>query len=215
MKLHPLAWNFDSCPEHEIPYLYNYEFSRESVQLREMVDFMRHGHIDPPTYWTPNPEFGWPQWPLMPYLSIPAEERACLLETLFRQQTSANDLLNLRTQLFRRGEGLNLSEIYPALLRLPLAPVNDQAVGRAAIKAKFNNELRSLAVYRLCECHPPREALRLYNNAYGQTYSSVDALGKAKRKARQYLTAFVLNAGANAAQGFWFPPFGTSLTMPS
>jgi hypothetical protein len=214
VKLHPLSWILTTCPDHETPYLYNYEFSRESARLRKWVKFVRMGKIKAPTYWTPNPEFGWLQWPLLPYLSISAEDRARLLETIFRQRTSASELMNLRAQLFQR-EGPKLPEIFSALLRLPLDPTQNQAVGRAAIKAKHNNELRGLAVYRLREHYPAQVARRMYNNIYGQTYGDADALEKAKRKARRYLTAFVLKAAANASQGLWFPPFGPSLITPS
>jgi hypothetical protein len=217
LKLQSLDWNFTSHAPDELPVLYNYEFSRSSARLREWVKFIRRGKIKGPTYWTPDPQFGWPQWPQQPYLAIPAEERADRLQALFKKDTSADELLALREQLFRR-EGPKLEEIFSALLRLPNAASQNRAVGRAATKAKYRDELRSLAVYRLREYHSPQVACRMYNTAYtayGQTYGDVDALEKARRKAHRYLTAFVLSAAANASRGLWFPPFGTSLTSPS
>lgn len=75
MKLHPLDWNFSSCPHDELSILYCYEFSRESVSLREAIHYMRHGRPEGPTYWSNIPDFGWSEWPLLPLLFIPAAER--------------------------------------------------------------------------------------------------------------------------------------------
>jgi hypothetical protein len=74
-ELQPLDWNFSTCPREEIPYLFSYEFARECSGVRENVKFIRYGIIEPPTYWSPNPKFGWAEWPRHPYLWVPTLER--------------------------------------------------------------------------------------------------------------------------------------------
>jgi hypothetical protein len=120
---YPLDWDFRSCPPDELPILYNYEFSRESGWIGEQVEFIRCGHSTSPTYWAPNPAFGFPEWPAQGYLSIPEVER---LKRLY----------GLLSEHGRFVELLNPPKILPLRTR----------TGRASYRAGYGDQLRALSV---------------------------------------------------------------------
>ena len=79
----PFDLDFSSCPPEQRAALLSYERSRDDDFVRERVAFIRSGIIEGSTYWSPNPEFGWSEWPSTPFLSIDATVRAQRLGLLY------------------------------------------------------------------------------------------------------------------------------------
>jgi hypothetical protein len=190
---YPFDWDFRSCPPEELPILYNYEFSRESAWVRRQVEFIRYGHVMPPTYWSPNPAFGWREWPTQNYLSIPEVERLRRLYGL-----------------------LSGHEQFVALLRPPtiLAPATRE--GRASFAARYSDQLRALSIARLRTDWTAVETFALLREIYAKRvpYSDVTAMERAQRKAHRFLVSFVLRAEERIKEGLWFPPFGGYVIRP-
>lgn len=227
----PLNWNFAS-PEREIDELFCYEFSRESQEIRDRVDFIRHGQIDAPTYWTPNPAFGWPEWPAKPYLSIPQAERERRIKILL----ALNDdhILALRARPPSgdyKSSGKTISvylsddatldeqiDAAAALIRIEnrgAKPARKRQTGHGATKAGIHDQLRALSVLRLRRYYTAPETLLLLEKTSGrQVYADETAMERAKRRARRHLCGFHLRALDRIRHGLWFPPFGKHLLLP-
>jgi len=189
---YPSDWDFRSCPPDELPILYNYEFSRESAWIREQVEFIRHAQNSAPTYWSPSPSFGWPEWPLQSYLSIPELERLRRLYGLTSAQERFAELLNP-----------------PKILAAPTR------TGRASYRAGYADQLRALSVARLRVGRTAAETRALLAQLYDPSpYAEETALERAQRKAYRVLVRFVLLAKAQLAHGRWFPPFGAYVIRP-
>jgi hypothetical protein len=211
MKLAPLDWNFSSCPPAELPILYNYEFSRESGDLRDDIDFMRRGRPSGSTYWSPVPDFGWPEWPLLPYLTIPPAERQRRIAMLFAPN-SVGDIV----------QALSEQPLNSALWEDQLAIAKHVREGCTTAKALPRNRsasyrdcLRTLSVYRLRQYHSARETKDLLGEHFRKAaYNHPGNIDRAKREFMRHLYAFVLRAQDQAGKGYWFPPFGPHLVRP-
>src|SRR5215469_12092843 len=83
---HPLSIDFSGCPQAERRRLLCYESSRELGWLRDYVHWMRTGTVSEVSYWRPDPQFGWAEWPLRPYLDVLADERARRMAKLTPRQ---------------------------------------------------------------------------------------------------------------------------------
>jgi hypothetical protein len=190
---YPFDWDFRCCPPEELPILYNYEYSRESVWIREQVDFIRHGPVpSATTYYSPNPSFGWPEWPVQSYLSIPENERLRRLYSLLRDH-----------------------EQFVELLHPPKIYASPTRTGRASYAARYADQLRALSVARLRISHTAAETLALLGQLHDPpTYTDTTALERAQRKAHRLLVRFVLLAKAQLTHGHWFPPFGAYIIRP-
>jgi hypothetical protein len=172
----------------EKPFLYNYEYSRESAELRELVAFIRHGRMQEPTYWAPNPAFGWPEWPDRSYLCIPQTERLWRLSALAESHAKVHHLLN------------------PPPFERPAT-----REGRASFAARYNDQLRALSLARLRVDWTAKETFALLREIYGERapYGDVTAMERAQRRTHRVLVAFILRAKAGIEHGLWFPPFGS------
>jgi hypothetical protein len=190
---YPHDWDLRGGLDLERAFLHNYEFSRESSELREWVASIREGRIEEPTYWSAAPTFGWPQWPQEGYLGIPQAERLWRLSALAQSCPRVRELLHLSL------EGRVATR-----------------EGRAASAARYNDQLRALSIARLRVDWTARETFALLREIYGEQtpYSDVTALERAQRRAHRYLTAFTLRAKAQISGGQWFPPFGAYLIRP-
>jgi hypothetical protein len=213
VKLHPLDWNFSSCPPNELPILYCYELSRESIALREAVDYMRHGRPMGPTYWSNIPVFGWREWPEYPFLSIPATERQKRLTQLL----VPNPVADIVGALAEHPPSSSLWEQQLAIA----AHVREKCTAKHGAPPKgrranaLNDQLRALSIYRLLQHHSAREARRLIReNFRNETYNDLSNLNRAKRRVPEHLAAFVLRAQEKMRQGQWFAPFGPFVLNP-
>jgi hypothetical protein len=72
---HPLDLDFTSCPPEQRAHLVCYERTRDDNYIKERVAFIRTGSVELPSYWSPNPDFGWAEWPELSFLAVPAPER--------------------------------------------------------------------------------------------------------------------------------------------
>jgi hypothetical protein len=188
-------WDCTKCLQTELSKLYCYEFSRESLALRDRVAFIRHGKIEESSYWSPFHTFGWLEWPEQSYLSIPQAERVQRLEALALADGKVIELLP-------REQSAKISE-------------RDTRTGRASAQARYRDQLRALSVARLRVNYGVEETRQILTRTYGhEPYSDVTALERAKRKAHRFLIRFVLQAEAHIAQGLWFPPFGNHIIRP-
>jgi hypothetical protein len=216
--------------------LHDYEFSRESGAFHEQVNFIRFGQIPGPTYWSPSPSFGWSEWPLHSYLSVPAEERLRRLQLLAAINYDELRALPARPpitgppasgkviKVYLDGElsPLAQSEAVWALLRVeghrPCSP-RKMAQGRASAAARRFDRIRSLSAARLLQLYPAAEALEMMNEAHQKlspehqpVFCDVSTLRRASRRAYQYLVEFMLLAEHQIrSTGLWPPPFGNTL----
>jgi hypothetical protein len=206
-------WDFSSCPDDERLHLYHYEFSRESEAILDRVASIRFDRLPKPTYWSPRPAFGWPEWPLKPYLSIPAAERAQRRKALDAQQcTSMADLLALRARLFTPASHPTYDELASALLHLAPKTIGAgtpvvRRTGRAAGKAALSQRLQALRIYRLRERYTATQTIEIL----GGEYADKTTVDRVKRRFPKFLAEFVLQADTQIAAGLWFPPFGRTL----
>jgi hypothetical protein len=215
LKLHPLDWNFSSCPPTELPILYCYEFSRESVYLREAVDYLRHGRPAGLTYWSSIPDFGWPEWPKSPILLIPPAERRRRIAQLL----VPNPITDIVCALAEQPPDSSLFSRQLAIARhvreqsTPTAKASPR--NRSAVAARYRDQLRALSVYRLRRHYRAREVMGLLREHFRKAaYNDTSSLYKAAKRARQHLAAFVLRAHSQLDKGQWFPPFGPCLIEP-
>jgi hypothetical protein len=215
--------------------LHDYEFSRESAWIREQVEFIRYGQIPAPSYWSPLPTFGWPEWwPAHSYLSVPEEERKSRLQLLAATNYDELRALSVRPPITgspARGkimpiyldDNLSLSEQYEALLALLRVEhrggrytkgQRPRAQGRAATVARRFDRVRALSAARVLQLYPASEALRAMNDAHGQcVFSDVTALRRSANRAHRYLVEFILSAKRQINRGLWPPPFGNTLVV--
>jgi hypothetical protein len=172
--------------------LYNYEFSRESAWIGKQVEFIRYGRVTSPSYWSPNPSFGWSEWPLQSYLSIPELERLRRLYGLLSEH-----------------------EQFVELLRPPKILTPATREGRASNAARYTDQLRALSVARLRVGRTAAETLTLLAQLYDPSpYRDTTALERAQRKAHRFLVSFILRANERIKNGLWFPPFGGYVIRP-
>ena len=210
MKLHPLSWNFSSCPPEEVPFLFCYEFSRELESIGEMVDFIRHSNMKQPSYWSPIPNFGWKEWPDRPYLWVPRAEREKRLARLLTigEEPVIVDLpvtATITEYVSALEERWRLSE--RQRLFVP-SPRRD----RSALKSRYQDQLRMLIVHRLSKYYRPKEIFELLKTEYHEiAYQSPKNISRTLRIFDRHLCAFHLRAQANINAGLWFPPFGRYL----
>jgi hypothetical protein len=210
-ELEPLDWNFSSCPEQEIPYLFCYEFARECLAVLENVEFMRHGVIEPPTYWSPNPDFGWKEWPVWPYLSVPQAERQKRIAKLLLPNLAV-DVIRIRTEHPEFSDW----EVYKAIdSEKNSASANEPQKGRRALSARYHDQLRGLSIYRLRQYYSARVTLERLAEFYQKAaYNSSSNLDRGKRQTPKHIAAFCLLAQDRMRHGLWFPPFGPHLIKP-
>jgi hypothetical protein len=213
LKLQPLDWNFSTCPAGELPILYCYEFSRESSSLREIVDYMRYARPEGPTYWLLIPAFGWREWPLYPFLSIPEPERRRRIEQLL----TPNPVSDIVHALAEQPPGSSLWEQQLAIaksIRAQSTPVS-KAPRKGRRANALHDQLRMLSVYRLRQHHSAGEVIDILREHFRKaTYNDPSNLDRAKRELPKHLTAFVLRAQGQIQKGCWFPPFGPYLIKP-
>jgi hypothetical protein len=209
-------------------FLHDYEYSRESGWMQQQVEFIRYGHIPPPTYWSPNPDFGWPEWPLHSYLSVPADERQKRLQILAATNYDELQALLVRPPITgpsRAGneiriflpEELTVEEQREAVLaRLRIETSGREAVqlprraqGRAATVARRFDQVRALSAARLLQLHSATEALEMMNEAHGKLiFSDSSTLRRSANRVHRFLVAFILRAKHQITRGLWPPPFG-------
>jgi hypothetical protein len=219
VKLHPLSWNFSSCPRKEIPFLFYYEFSREFEWIRALVDFIRHGQMTPPSYWSPIPDFGWADWPARPYLWIPQAKRQKRLARLLTigkepvildlpRSATIFDHIRALEERWRVSEQLAFE---PQRRLFVPSPRRD----RSALKARYKDRLRMLSVYRLSKYYRPKEVSELLKKEYRTiAYRSPKNFSRTLRTFDRHLCVFHLRAQANINAGLWFPPFRRHLIEP-
>jgi hypothetical protein len=214
VKLHPLSWNFSSCPPREIPFLFYYEFSRELEWIHTLVDFIRHGQAEEPTYWSPIPDFGWKEWPDWPYLRVRQAERQKRLAGLFTVGKEEPVIVDLPVTATITDYVRALEERWRVSERQRLfvpSPRRD----RSALKARYQDQLRMLSVYRLSKYHRPKEVFERLKGEYREiVYTSPKNFSRTLRLFDRHLCAFHLRAQVNINAGLWFPPFGRHLIEP-
>ena len=218
-------------------YLHDYEYSRESAWIREQVDFIRYGRIEAPTYWSPNPAFGWPEWPNKSYLSIPANERQKRLPKLLATNDEGkarvrDDLLALSVRPPIQGEPTR-GKIIPVWLDPELTPEELEraimarvriepggkpreparsAEGRAAAVLRRKDRMRSLCAARARQLYSPGIALEKFNGSHREKlFSDARAMRHSADRAHRHLVEFELRARRQLNFGLWMPPFGGTL----
>jgi hypothetical protein len=213
LKLQPLDWMFSDCPPDELPILYCYEFSRESISLRETVDYMRHGQPEESTYWTPDQNFGWREWPLYPFLSIPQPERTRRIAQPF----APNPVADIVQATAKPPFGGSIIEQQLAIAK----HVREQctAVHKTPPKGRranaLDDQLRALSIHRLRQHHSARKVIDLLQEHFLKVaYKDPSNLDRAKAKLPKHLAAFVLRAQGQIQNGRWFPPFGPYVIKP-
>jgi hypothetical protein len=218
VKLHPLAWNFSTCPPREIPFLFCYEFSRELEWIRDLVDFIRQGQLEQPSYWSPIPEFGWKEWPTRPYLWVPQAERQKRLGRLFTAGEQESVIVELP---LNASSGDYIKELENRVRRseqlLQSNPFKRRSLrrGRSSAEAKYHDQLRMLSIYRLRKYHRPKDVVELLKREYRKiAYTSPKHLSETLRTFDRHLCTFHLRAQANINAGRWFPPFGRHFIEP-
>jgi hypothetical protein len=215
--------------------LHDYEFSRESGPIHEQVNFIRYRHLPAPNYWSPNREFGWPEWPEHSYLSIPREERLARLQKLAGTNYDEIRALSVRPPV----QGPPPSgRVIPVYLDADLSPQEQseavlallrvetrsggyakassrRAQGRASTAARRFDRVRALSAARLLQLYPAKEALKMMNEAHRKpelvfrdVFSNVSTLRRAANRTYPYLVEFMLLAASQIARGLWPPPFG-------
>jgi hypothetical protein len=213
VKLHPLSWNFSSCPPEEIPFLYCYEFSRELKPILETVDFIRRGQLERPSYWSQVSEFGWEQWPDRPYLWVPQAKRERRLARLLAasEEPVIVDLPVTATI----ADHIKALEVRVRMSERPWSSSSIMQRGRSASEAKYHDQLRMLTIYRLRQHHRPQKVCEILHSQYRKiAYTSSKNLSRSLRTFDRHLCAFYLRAQANIKGGLWFPPFGRHLIKP-
>jgi hypothetical protein len=211
LSLQPLDWNFSSCPPDDLPVLYCYEFSRESISLRETVDYMRHGESH--GYWSPIPDFGWTEWPAEPFLSIPPAERARRIVQLF----TPNPVTDVVHALVKQPLNNSIFEQQIAIAKHVREQCTDgpEAPPKGRRANALDDQLRALSITRLRQHHSAREVIDLLQEHFLKVaYKDPSNLDRAKAKLPRHLTAFVLRAQGQIQEGRWFPPFGPYLIKP-
>jgi hypothetical protein len=102
LRLSRFEWDFSTCPKWELVECWRYEFKRESPIVRQIVVDWRNV-CDLPSFdaflnlaqaMLMPPERGHlyalcPEWPNLPYLSIPASERKRRFNQLFSDETNS------------------------------------------------------------------------------------------------------------------------------
>jgi hypothetical protein len=213
-------------------FLHDYEYLRESPWVQEQVDFIRHGHIQVPTYWAPSPSFGWPEWPAQGYLSIPQDERQRRLQVLAATNYDELQALSVRPPITGSppsgkvipvylDEELSPQEQYEALLALLRVENRGgryakqsprRAQGRASTVARRFDRVRALSAARLLQQYSAAEALKMMNEAHRQkVFSNQSALRRSANRAYSYLLEFIYLAKRQITRGLWPPPFGNTL----
>jgi hypothetical protein len=223
---HPLSIEFASCPQAERWHLLCYESSRELGWLRDYVHWMRTGTVSKASYWRPDPQFGWPEWPICSYLDVSVDERARRIAQKTPQQDDWLKALPLLPAAARKGAiripitlspGLNQQDAITAFQALLSAyricpPSPALATGRKAPRVRVEARMTALVVYRLRQHFSAYDALSLLETTGLQgAFSDEASLEKAKRKALRHLAAFDLRARAAINSGTWFFPFGPTL----
>jgi hypothetical protein len=206
LKLQPLDWNFSTCPKEELPILYCYEFSRESISLRDAIEHMRRG----------KPGFGWPEWPEQPFLSIPARKRQKRLTRLLTPDPLSDIIEAIATQPEDASE-LDLQIAIAVHVREQATQKKDEPRNRGAATARYRDQLKALSVYRLRRHHSARKIISLLQETYRKMTYNDDASAsvyKAAKRAEQHLDAFALRAHSQILAQRWFPPFGWHLIKP-
>jgi hypothetical protein len=212
MRLAPLDWNFSNCPLPELPILYNYEFSRESGDLREDVDFIRHGQPSEPTYWSNIPDFGWPEWPELPFLTISPAERQRRIALLSSPPDPITDIVQALAELPLDSPPVEQQRAIVKHIREQYTSVKPLPRNRSA---SYRDRLRALSVYRLRQHYSAPDVLKLLQEHYRKAaYNHPGNIDRAKREFMRHLYAFVLRAQDQARKGQWFPPFGPYLIRP-
>jgi hypothetical protein len=212
--------------------LHDYEYSRESGWIKDRVDFIRHGTIEEPTYWSPRSSWGWSEWPAEGYLSIPETIRRQRLQILFARNYDELLALSVRPPITGPPPGgkvipvylddeLSPQEQYEALLALLRVEnrggryakgSHTRAQGRASTVARRFDQVRALSAARLLQIHSASEALAAMNEAHQQrVFSDVSALRRSANRAHRYLLEFTLRAKCQLTRGLWPPPFGNTL----
>jgi hypothetical protein len=229
---YPLDWCVAQCPVEEMAPLHDYEYSRESSWIQQQVDFIRHGQIPAPTYWSPLPSFGWSEWSLQGYLSVPGDERKRRVQSLAATNYDELRALSVRPPIagpppsgrvipvYLDAE-LSPHEQYEALLALLRVEHRDggyakgrrrRAQGRASTVARRFDRVRALSAARLLQLYSAAEALARMNEAHGQiVFSDVTSLRRSANRAHAYLDEFILLAKRQISRGLWPPPFGNTL----
>jgi hypothetical protein len=174
---------------------------------------MRHGQPEEPTYWTPDQNFGWREWPLYPFLSIPQPERARRIAQLF----VPNPVADIVQATAKPPCGGSIFEQQHAIAK----HVKEQctAVPKAPPKGRranaLDDQLRALSIYRLRQHYSAREAMDLLQEHFREApYKDPSNLDRAKAKLPKHLAAFILLAKNQIEKGRWFPPFGPYLIKP-
>jgi hypothetical protein len=213
LKLHPLDWDFSSCPPDELPILYCYEFSRELSSMLREVGHMRYGEPKESSYWTPDPNFGWPEWPEFPFLAVPVRERARRLALLMVPDPMA-DIVQITARPTVPRTVLELQIALVKHIREQTTPKPAQR-NRGSDIARYRDQLRALSVYRLMEHFSARDVVDFLREHYRRPlYTRPNGLYKVCHRASQHLQRFEGKARAQIREGQWFPPFGRYLVSP-
>jgi hypothetical protein len=211
--------------------LHDYEYSRESGWIREQVDFIRHGQIPAPTYWSPNPSFGWSEWPEESYLSIPDDERKKRLQRVAATNYDELRALSVRPPITGTPPSGKMIPVYlddelsvqeqqeAVLARLRIenrgathAKPPRRAQGRASAVARRFDRVRALSAARLLQLYSATEAVEMMNEAHRQkVFGGPSALRRSANRAYRYLLEFIYLAKRQITRGLWPPPFGNTL----
>jgi hypothetical protein len=215
---HPLDLDFTSCPVEQRAALLSYERSRDDKRIRERVASIRSGTIEEPTYWAPNPDFGWFEWPLSPFLSIDPHERARRLGVpppSPEPWIAALPLLYGTTHLKLRVDGgktrEELAAAFGALLEAhnigrPSRPPSK--TGREAPRDRLEFQLLGLTLLRLRRYFTAGDTMILLEGTgWAGSYSEETSLDRHKRKAKRDMCAFSFLAREAMDNGTWFLPF--------